>query len=108
MPDAPRSLYVYYRVPLQHIAQAKALIEAMQCQLKADYPGLRAQIMSRVDQSLNLTEATWMEVYEHSQGVSVACEQSLAMLVKGLPEAMLGARHMEVFSPLAGSPPGAA
>jgi hypothetical protein len=108
MPEAARSLYVYYRVPLQHSVHAKVLIETMQCQLRAAYPGLRAQLMSRLDHAIDASEATWMEVYEHPQGLSVACEQSLAMLVKGLPEGMLGSRHMEVFCPLAASPPGAA
>lgn len=102
------SLYVYYRVPLAQQVAARRAIEAMQMQLMREHPGLRAKLMCRAEETENVVESTWMEVYEHPSGVSVACEHSLKALVQALPPALIGARHTEVFCPLADRLPGTA
>lgn len=105
MPDAPvdlscpplgRSLYVYYRVRDGQEAVARVAIETMQATLKPLQPGLCARLMRKTD----ATGVTWMEVYEHPDGVSHACEAMLETLASALPDGLFGQRHVEVFSAL--------
>lgn len=108
MSDMPRSLYVYYRVPLEQQAAVQSAVEAIQVQLQRAHPGLSARLMRRADEAVDAEQATWMEVYEHPDGVSIACEQSLKALMQSLPPALMGARHTEVFCQMAGRSVGAA
>lgn len=104
MSDAPRSLFVYYRVPVQQLEAARRALEAIQARLRQAYPGLTARLMQRADAQAEADTHTWMEVYEHASGISQACERSLAELVEALPAGLIGSRHTEVFSPMAASP----
>ncbi len=108
MSEMPRSLYVYYRVPREQQAAVRSAVEAIQRQLQREHPGLSARLMRRADEGADASEATWMEIYEHAAGVSIACEQSLKALMQGLPPALMGARHTEVFCQMAGRSVGAA
>jgi len=56
--------------------------------------------MCRADEATPLDEATWMEVYEHPEGVSASCEAQLAWLSQALPAGLTGPRHTEIFCPL--------
>jgi len=102
--DAPRALYIYYRVPACHAEELSGSVLAMQAHLREAFPGLRASLMQRVDEAGRSgqvgDDATWMEVYEHPDGVSPACEQALEQAVSALPKLATGARHVEVFVPL--------
>jgi hypothetical protein len=95
------SLYVYYRVPKNQEAAVRAAIEAMQATLRDVQPGLHARLMCRADTAAQADEATWMEVYEHPDGLSKQCRAQLAMLSQALPEGLTSARHTEIFCPLA-------
>ncbi|HEX5312341.1 DUF4936 family protein [Aquabacterium sp.] len=106
MSDAPRSLFVYYRVPVPLQDAARRAVDAIHAQLREAYPGLNARLMQRADTATDAQAHTWMEVYEHPSGISQACEQSLAALVKALPPDLIGPRHTEVFCPMAASPRG--
>jgi len=97
---ASRSLYVYYRVPTGHEAQARQAVEAMQTRLSDAHPGLRTRLMCRADGQPLTGEQTWMEVYEHPDGVSMACEALLNAWAGALPAGLIGARHVEVFESL--------
>lgn len=108
MPDVPRSLFVYYRVPVRQQDAARRAVDAIHTQLRNTYPGLTARLMYRVDEAAGGESSTWMEVYEHPSGISQACEQSLAALVEALPPDLIGSRHAEVFCPMAASPSGVA
>ena len=108
MVEAPRSLYVYYRVARPQVGQARLAIEALQQQLQHAFPGLKAQLMQGGKAPAEGAELTWMEVYAHPPGISSACEQTLLRLVEGLPPDLTGPRHMEVFCPLADRPGGPA
>lgn len=100
MTETPRSLYVYYRVPVEHQQAARHAIDTIQMQLQREHPGLSARLLQRADEPAGAAvDVTWMEVYEHPAGVSIACEQSLLALIKSLPAELIGARHTEVFSP---------
>ncbi len=94
-----RALYVYYRVAAPQMAEAEARIRALQSQLMAQWPGLRARLLQR-DEAKAVAEATWMETYEHAEGVSDACERGLAERVAALPQGLIGPRHVEVFGEL--------
>jgi hypothetical protein len=96
-PPSGRALYVYYRVQAGQEAAARAVIDTMQATLKPFQPGLRARLMGRVEAA---AESTWMEVYEHPDGVSPACEAMLDHLASALPDGLFGPRHVEVFSPV--------
>ena len=106
MSDAPRSLFVYYRVPVRQQDAARRAVDAIHAQLRKAYPGLNARLMQRADTAVDAQAHTWMEVYEHPSGVSQACEQSLAVLFEALPPDLIGPRHTEVFCPMAASPRG--
>lgn len=102
-PSVGRSLYVYYRVHAGKEAAARTAIETMQATLKPLHPGLCARLMCRVDAPSAKVgdtgaEQTWMEVYEHPDGVSHACETTLQALASALPDDMFGPRHVEIFS----------
>lgn len=95
-----RSLYVYYRVPTGQEEAARAAIETMQAMLRDVQAGLLTRLMCRADTPAEADEATWMEVYEHPDGVSQACEAQLTLLSQTLPAGLTGPRHTEIFCPL--------
>lgn len=93
----PRSLYVYYRVARPHWGTAREAVSAMQRRLQSEYPGLVTGLMQRADEPEGLDETTWMEVYEHPEGVSTACEARLSALADALAPGLIGTRHIELF-----------
>ena len=106
--SAPRSLYVYYRVPAEQRVLAQAAIAAMQATLRQAEPGLTTQLMCRADTTAAGSELTWMEVYTHVEGIGPTFEARLSQAASGLPSCLAGPRHVEVFCPLAPSSSGAA
>lgn len=103
-PAGPRALFVYYRVSHTHCADAFAAITALQQTLMRRLPGVQARLWCRSDaHASDVAEQTWMEVYEHPEGVDALCEQVLLELVQALPAGLIGPRHVEAFVPL-GSP----
>jgi hypothetical protein len=107
-PPAGRALYVYYRVHAGQEEVARAAIETMQANLRLLQPGLRTRLMCRADQAATdadgaTAQATWMEVYEHPDGVGHACQTMLATLASALPDGVFGPRHVEIFA-LVGPP----
>ena len=99
-----RSLYVYYRVADDQRAAAFQSITEMQTCLQQRHPGLRVTLMQRADMQGGDPHVTWMEVYDHPDGVSQACEAGLQALVAALPAGLIGERHVEMFCPLAAGP----
>ncbi len=95
-------MYVYYRVRRGQEAAARVAIDTMQTTLRPLQPGLRTQLLCRVGGDAEQGEdGTWMEVYEHPEGVSAACEAMLRTLASALPDELFAsARHVEVFSPM--------
>lgn len=104
---APLALFVYYRVPHAQLQAAGIAVRDMQAGLVADWPGLQTRLMRRADEPASghdTLEQTWMEVYEHPQGVSDATVQAIASAAHGLPAGLLGTRHVETFVPLTTPP----
>ncbi len=97
MASSTLNYYVYYKVPVENEAQARALSERLQSELKAA-TGVAGQLLRRRDKP-----TTWMEVYD---GVpdAAAFEAALNAIVTRLGatqflEAGTG-RHTEVFKAL--------
>lgn len=107
MAAAARNLYVYYRVTLAEQARAVAAVQAMQAGLCTRHPGLRAQVLRRVEAAAAAGAATGtdpvvtlMEVYSAVHGVDDACAAEIESDAARLPfETRAGARHMEWFEP---------
>ena len=99
-PRPLRSLYVYYRVPQGQETAARTAIETMQATLRDVQTGLLTRLMCRADEAGKAQDATWMEVYEHPDGISQACETQLVALAQALPPGLIGPRHTEIFCPL--------
>lgn len=100
-PAGPRALFIYYRVPQAHRADAFEAITAVQQSLMRRLPGVQARLWCRSDEQVaDALEQTWMEVYEHPEGVDALCEQVLRELLQSLPAGLIGPRHTEAFVPL--------
>ncbi|MFZ2298312.1 MAG: DUF4936 family protein [Aquabacterium sp.] len=102
----PRALFIYYRVSQARRADAFVAITALQQGLMRRLPGVQARLWCRSDeQASDAVEQTWMEVYEHPEGVDALCEQVLREQVQALPAGLIGPRHTEAFEPLGDVPP---
>ena len=100
-PAGQRALFIYYRVASTRSVEAFRLISALQQGLMQRLPGLQARLWRRADeQESHITEQTWMEVYEHPEGVDALCEQLLAEQIGALPAGLIGPRHVETFVPM--------
>ena len=80
--DTPESLFIYFRLTSSHALQARQRLGAMQAELRARHPGLTARLLARTD-SQGSAELTWMEIYEHAQGLSEAFLVDLRAAVQG-------------------------
>jgi hypothetical protein len=92
-----KTLYVYYKVPLAEHAALRPKVEAFQARVREAWPGLLADLLQRPEPSAEGME-TWMEIYQHSSGVSDAAMASISQLAidMGLPTK----RAAEIFIPL--------
>ncbi len=100
------ALYVYYRVDPARIDAARQTLAAAQAALRADWPGLTAEVMQRAEgmQRAEHSDAaappTWMEVYRQPDGLSDACLADLRRRLSDLPSGRLAQRHEELFTAL--------
>ncbi|NBD20063.1 DUF4936 family protein [Aquabacterium fontiphilum] len=92
------ALFVYYRVPAAHQQAWLEAVQAMQHGMRARWPGLVARLMRRSDDVKADAPATWMEVYEHPEGIGGAFEADLLAEVDRLPLQWIGERHIERFT----------
>lgn len=93
----PCTLFVYYKLPAHEHAHYVALIQPLMAAVQAQWPGLTLQVMQRPLASAEGQE-TWMEVYNHPDGVAPEMIQKLQDLAQslGLPSQ----RHSELFMTL--------
>lgn len=93
-----RSLFIYYRVDADKVVSAHQAVARVQHALQRSVPGLQARLMRRSDGvQAGVTTQTWMEVYEHPQGIDPVWMQLLQEQVACLPAGLLGERHCETF-----------
>lgn len=86
-------LYIYYRVPAQHVEALLPRVRAMQARVAKGAARCQLKCRSNGDAA----GQTWMEVY---QQVTPEFETQLASaaLAAGLAGFIEGARHTEVFA----------
>jgi len=92
----PHALFIYYKLDAQHAQAHEQAARQMQATLMQSHPGLVARLWVRADATGQAP--TWMESYEHPQGV----DKALAALIEqaaqaALPLGQTGARHAEMF-----------
>ena len=104
--ELPASLFIYFRLNAADASRAQATLQAMQQGLRVAHPGLLARLFARTD-ALDRGDLTWMETYEHPQGLNDAFMSDLAKAVSNLPTGLIGPRHTEVFAEFR-VPPGSA
>ena len=88
------SYYIYYRVPAENAARARAAVSALQRELSG-MTGVGGRLLRRRDD-----ESTWMEIYENVAD-SAGFEAELAALVErhaiGALLAPGSSRKQEIF-----------
>jgi hypothetical protein len=104
-PSSARSersaVYVYYRVPAGREAAVRERVMALFSALALVQPGLQTRLLHKVEPTADdeaSADATWMEVYEHPQGVSTACQQRMKDVAMALLADQTGPRHIELFA----------
>lgn len=97
--DTPTSLFIYFKLTASQAPQALQRLAAMQDGLRALHPGLSARLLARTD-GQDVAQPTWMEIYEHPQGLSDAFLADLAAAVQALPAGLIAPRHTETFAEL--------
>jgi len=106
MSDAPRSVYVYYRVAPERTLDAQDGVKRLFQSLSAACPGLTTRLMCKAQGAEVEGDVTWMEVYEHPQGVSAEWQSLMQEQAHQLLAHQTGPRHVEVFTPMPGFGPG--
>lgn len=99
-----RELYIYYRVASGSAELARSRALAMQQQLCARHPGLRARLLRRPEESGG--QQTWMETYAADPllapgGVDAALQAAIAAAAAEWHALIHGERHCEAFEPCA-------
>ena len=95
---SPSALFVYYKVPHQEHGQYLPKISLLTQEIQSRWPHLRFQVMQRPESSADGLE-TWMEIYTHTEGITLEMVSELQELAVrlGLP----AKRASEFFIPLA-------
>lgn len=95
----PCSVFVYYKVEAAQAAVMRDRVNLMHRTLIQKHPALQTQLLLRVDAH---PHQTWMEVYQHPQGVDESMQNDIekaALAMKAETCGQLGERHTEVFAP---------
>ncbi len=95
----PRSLYVYYRIDAASVAEVAAAVRGFQARLCEAHPGLQLALLRRPGQQDG--QVTLMETYAMPGGIGDALQVRIDEAARCLAPWLRGARHTEVFEPLA-------
>jgi quinol monooxygenase YgiN len=94
-----RRLYIYFRVKRGSVADVVAAVRELQAAWQAAMPGLRCELMRRIDEG---GDVTLMETYACAQGVSVEWQERIEReAAVRLSQWLVGQRHIEIFEPCA-------
>jgi hypothetical protein len=94
-PVSTLALFIYYKVDHSHAQVLEQAARQMQAALMQSHEGLVARLWVRAD--VHDAQQTWMESYEHPQGVSEALAALIEQAAQDLPPGAIGARHVEMF-----------
>jgi quinol monooxygenase YgiN len=94
-----RRLYIYFRVKRDSVADVVAAVRELQTALQAAMPGLRGELMRRIDEG---DHVTLMETYAGAHGVTAEWQERIERdAAVRLGRWLIGPRHVEVFEPCA-------
>lgn len=91
-----KALFIYYKVDPAHAPAFENAVRQMQTALRRSHEELTARLWIRAD--ANSAAQTWMETYEHPDGVSVLLATLIELAAQDLPDGQMGERHVEMFS----------
>src|SRR5690606_4087438 len=94
------ALFVYYQVPAEHAAALAAPLDAILASLRREHAGLQARRWVRAENTSSGGPAaqTWMESYEHPEGLAKPLAAEIEARMRALPAAWMGQRHVETFA----------
>ncbi|RZI80232.1 MAG: DUF4936 family protein [Rubrivivax sp.] len=90
------ALFIYYKLDAFQAKSYEPAVRQMQAALTRSHEGLVARLWVRPGTE-QAPEQTWMETYEHPQGVDDGLAALIDQAAQGLPAGRLGERHAEVF-----------
>lgn len=90
------ALFIYYKVDPAHAPAFENAVRHMQTALRQAHEGLVARLWIRAD--ANAAVQTWMETYEHPEGVSALVATLIELAAQDLPTGQVGDRRVEMFS----------
>ena len=93
-----KALFIYYKVDPAHAQAFENAARQMQTALRRSHEDLTARLWIRDD--AKAAAQTWMETYEHPEGVSVLLATLIELAAQDLPAGQIGDRHVEMFSNL--------
>ena len=99
-PDG-RQLFVYYRVALPDLGACVLAVQAFQAELQRTHPGLLCALLQRPRSQDVDGQRTLMETYAMPGGIGDALQMRIDEAATCLAPWLRGARHTEVFEPLA-------
>jgi hypothetical protein len=94
-----RALYIYYRIDAARLAEAASTVHAFQALLRHAHPPLQAALLRRPGEHEG--QVTLMETYAMPGGIDDALQSKIDSAATALAPWQRGARHTEVFEPLA-------
>ncbi|MGH6648761.1 DUF4936 family protein [Aquabacterium sp.] len=90
------ALFIYYKVDPAHASVFEEAVRQMQAALRLAHEDLTARLWIRTD--AQASAQTWMETYEHPNGVSALTATLIELAAQDLPAGQIGQRHVEMFS----------
>ena len=92
-----RQLFIYWKIETAALPAALAAVHRAQTQLRADWPGLQAQVLQRCESAAtSKVMATVMETYRSPTGIDAEGEALIEAALAGIAP---GPRHVEAFRP---------
>jgi hypothetical protein len=96
-----RELFVYFRVHVRQADAMQAAVTDMHDRLRAEFPGLQARLLKRIDASSG--SETWMETYAMApstcvEGVTETLGATIEQRAAGWSHLLDGPRHVELFA----------
>ncbi len=90
-------LFIYYKLPAAESLHWPGVVQSAQKALQRTWPGLTCRLMRRVDESSTDGAVTWMEIYEHPDGLGADFEAALMATMAPISGPLQGPRHTERF-----------
>lgn len=90
------ALFIYYKVDPAHADAFEQSVRRMQADLRQSHEALKARLW--ISAEAQATAQTWMETYEHPDGISPLQATLIELAAQDLPQGPIGPRRVEMFS----------